>query len=161
MTETRTETPGPVAPVPVGAALGQAIGQAQNVLSALLDSAVAEAGAAREAYIALQRLMFLGDAAAREDYVHDLGDILGLGPAPAGQLADRLVTEGVLALADGTVRPSAAGAELRERAQDAVRETMAPVWAHFDAAQLETTARTLHDITQRARELYPAEDTRR
>lgn len=153
MTESRTES---APPAPPGMAIGQAIGQAESVLSRLLVGVLAETGTAREAYLAIQRLTALGDTARRDDYVHDLSDWLDIDPRAAGDLTDRLVAEGLLAQEDGTVRLARAGAERRERVRLAIGDVMAPLWARFDRADLETTARTLRDITVRARALYPA-----
>jgi hypothetical protein len=54
------------------------------------------------------------------------------------------------------VRLAEAGAGLRERIRHAIGDVMAPLWAQLDPADLETTVRTLRDITVRARALYPA-----
>jgi hypothetical protein len=153
MTETRTES---AEPVPVGQAIGQAVGQAESILTRLLAGVLAETGTARETYLALQRLTALGDTARREDYTHDLSDWLDIDLWSAGELAGNLAAEGLLTLADGTVRLADAGAELRERVRHAIGDVTGPLWVQLDPADLETTVRTLRDITLRARALYSA-----
>ena len=153
MSETRPQSP---QPVPPGMAIGQAVGQAESVLSRLLAGVLAEAGTERKAYFALQRLTVLGDTARRDDYLNDLSDWLDIDLWSAGELADRLAAEDLIRLADGTVRLADAGAGLRERIRHAIGNVMAPLWAQLDPADLETTVRTLRDITVRARALYPA-----
>jgi hypothetical protein len=150
MTETRTQaTPA----VPVGQALGQVVGQAQSVLTRLLAGVLAETGAERQTYLALQRLSVYGDAAERDAYVHDLSDWLDLDLWAAGELATSLAASGLITLADGAIRLTDAGAELRESIRGSIGNITAPLWASLDAADLETTIRTLRDITVRAREL--------
>ena len=101
MTETRTED-GPA--IPVGMAIGQVVGQAETVLTKLLAGVLAEAGATRETYLAMQRLLVRGDEADRDAYVRDLGDWLDLDLWSAGELADSLVAEGLFRLDDETIR---------------------------------------------------------
>ena len=65
-----TETPTQAAPrIPAGLALGQAVGQAELVLTRLLSGVLAEAGTKRETYLALQRLSVHGDSLQRDRYV--------------------------------------------------------------------------------------------
>ena len=68
MTETRTED-GPA--IPVGMAIGQVVGQAETVLTKLLAGVLAEAGATREGYLAMQRLLVHSDEADRDVYVRE------------------------------------------------------------------------------------------
>src|SRR5215471_6693011 len=112
MTETRIEA-GPL--VPVGMAIGQTVGQAEAVLTRLLAGVLAGTGTPRETYLTMQRLLVHGDAVGREDYIRDLSDWLDLDLWSARELADHLVADGLLVLADGTIRLAEAGSELRER----------------------------------------------
>jgi DNA-binding MarR family transcriptional regulator len=143
--------------VPVGQALGQAVGQAEAALSRLLSGVVAETGTSREAYLALQRMAALGDRAARGDYARDLSESLGLDPWAAGQLADSLVSDGLLASGEGseekTILLTAAGEDLRGRIADSARAVSAPLLAPLDVVAVDTTIRTLQEITDRARAL--------
>jgi hypothetical protein len=153
MTEMRIEA-GPL--IPVGMAIGQTVGQAEAVMTRLLAGVLAETGTARQTYLALQRLLVHGDAAPREDYIHDLSDWLDLDLWSAGELADDLVAGGLLVLADGTIRLAEAGSELRERIRGAIAEVTAPLYAELDPADLETTVRTLRELTKLTRARYPA-----
>jgi DNA-binding MarR family transcriptional regulator len=155
MTETRTEG----APaIPVGMAIGQVVGQAETVLTKLLARVLAEAGATRETYLAMQRLLVHGDEADRDAYVRDLGDWLDLDLWSAGELADSLIAEGLFRLDHETIRLAPAGAELRERIRRGIGDLMAPVWEQLDPADVETTVRTLRRVTTLARDLRPAAD---
>lgn len=153
MSETRSEAR---PPIPVGMTIGQAVGQAETVLTRLLATVLAEAGTTRETYLALQRLLVHGDQVGREIYLRDLSDWLGLDLWSAGELANGLVADRLLTLAGGTMRLAEAGAELRERIRHGVRDISAPLYDRLDPADIETTVRTLGEITRLARALYPA-----
>ena len=153
MTETRIEA-GPL--IPVGMAIGQTVGQAEAVMTRLLAGVLAETGTARQTYLALQRLLVHGDSAPREDYIRDLSDWLDLDLWSAGELADDLVADGLLVLAGGNIRLAEAGSELRERIRGAITEITAPLYAQLDPADIETTVRTLRELTKLTRALYPA-----
>jgi hypothetical protein len=155
MTETRSED-GPA--IPVGLAIGQVVGQAEAVLTKLLAGVLAEAGATRETYLAMQRLLVRGDAADRDVYVRDLSDWLDLDLWSAGELANTLVAEGLFTLDHETIRLAPPGAELRERIRRGIGDLMAPVWAQVDLADVETTVRTLRQVTTLARNLRPVAD---
>ena len=150
MTETRTES---LPAIPVGQALGQAVGQAQAILTRLLTGVLAKTGTPRETYLALLRLSVQGDSLQRDRYVRDLSDSLGLDLWAAGELADGMLDAGLLTLAGETIRLADAGAELRERTRRSVGTVTAPLYEGLDPADIETTVRTLQDITSRAREL--------
>ena len=158
MTEMRIEN-GPA--IPVGMAIGQVVGQAETVLTKLLAGVLAEAGATRETYLAMQRLLVCGDQADRDAYVRDLGDWLDLDLWSAGELANSLVAEGLFRLDHETIRLAPAGAELRERIRRGIGDLMAPVWEQLDPADVETTVRTLRQVTTLARDLRPAADEAR
>jgi len=152
---TRTRTPaGPV--VPAGLAIGQAVGQAQSVLTRLLSGVLAETGTARETHLALQRLAVHGGAAGRQDYVRDLSDWLDVDLWTARELADGMVADGLLMLSGESIRLAGSGAELSARIRRAIGDVTAPLYATLDPADIETTVRTLRDITAAARTRYPA-----
>jgi DNA-binding MarR family transcriptional regulator len=150
MTQTRTEARPPAA---AGQAIGQAVGQAESALTRLLAGVLAETGTNREDYLALQRLTALGDAATRDRYVRDLGDWLNLDLWAAGELADGLAQAGLITAEDGTIRLSAAGAELRETIRGSLAAVTASLYGPLDPADVGTTVRTLQEITTRARAL--------
>ena len=143
MTETR-EAIRPVLP------LGQAVGQAEVVLSRLLADVLAETGTSRETYLAMRRLTVLGGAAAHDAYIHDLSDWLELDLWTARELAASLISSEVLAEADGAVRLSPRGEELRRKINGSVSAVTAMLLAQLDGNDVETTIRTLQEITARA-----------
>jgi len=143
MTETR-EAIRPAVP------LGQAVGQAEVVLSRLLADVLAETGISRETYLAMRRLTALGGAAAHDAYIHDLSDWLELDLWTARELAASLISSEVLAEADGAVRLSPRGEELRRKINGSVSAVTTTLLAPLDGADVETTIRTLQEITARA-----------
>jgi len=151
MTATRTASRPPVPAVPVGAAIGGAVGQAESVLSRLLAGVLAKTGTSRETYLALQRLLAHGDDVGREAYVRDLSDALDIDLWSAGELAFGLITDGLVTRAGETITLSEAGAALRERIRQEIGDVMAPVWEQLDPADIETTVRTLGRVTTLAR----------
>jgi hypothetical protein len=132
--------------------IGQAVGQAEAVLSRFLARVLAQTGTSRQAYLAMQRLTSLG-AATREDYLADLSSWLQVDLWAAGELADSLAADGLIEQADGTVRFTAAGQALRDQITGAGSAATRSVLESVDPADLETTIRTLGDITARARAL--------
>jgi len=144
MTETRTQSR---PPIPVGMAIGQAVGRAQSVMSRQLAGVCAGIGASLETYLALQRLALLGDQAGREDYVRDLSDSLALDLWSAGELANGLAADGLVTLTGETIRLAAAGAELRTRIAGTIGNITAPLYAQLDPADIETMVRTLQRLT--------------
>ena len=151
MTATRTASRPPVPAVPVGAAIGGAVGQAESVLSRLLAGVLAKTGTKRETYLALQRLLAHGDDVGREAYVRDLSDALDIDLWSAGELAFGLITDGLVTRAGETITLSEAGAALRERIRQEIGDVMAPMWEQLDPADIETTVRTLGRVTTLAR----------
>jgi hypothetical protein len=94
-----------------------------------------------------------GDSLQQERYVRDLSNWLDLDLWAAGELADGMLDAGLLELAGETVRLAEGGAELRERIRRSVGAVTGPLYEALDPADIETTVRTLQDITSRAREL--------
>ena len=150
MTQTQTETsPG----IPVGQAIGGALGQAQSVLAGLLVDKVTQAGTDRETYLALQRLGVLGDAAARDGYVRDLVDWLDLDVRSAAELADRLAAAGLVTAGQETVTIADDGAQLRAKIAGSISAVTAPIYESLTASDVDTTVRTLRYLTTRVRAL--------
>jgi hypothetical protein len=137
-------------------AIGQAVGQAESVLSRLLAGVLAKTGTNRETYLGLQRLLVHGDTAGREDYARDLSDSLDIDLWSAGELTTEMAASGVVMITGETIRLSEAGAALRERIRREIAGVMAPVWEQLDPADVETTVRTLARITALARAVRSA-----
>lgn len=139
-------------PVPIG----MAVGQAEAVLSKLLARVLADTGTRREHYLAMQRLAGLGGAATREAYVFDLSDALEIDLWAAGELADTLAEAGILADADGVLQLGEYGADLRGRIAGSAGAVTRALLAPISPADVETTIRTLREVTQRGRALLGA-----
>jgi DNA-binding MarR family transcriptional regulator len=136
--------------------IGQAVGQAEASLSRLLSRILAESGTSRETYLGLQRLTALGGQAAREAYERDLCDWLQLDVSGARRLAAALVTAGLAAAEGDAIGLTAPGRALRERVLAAAAKITGPMLATIDPTDLETTVRTLTEITRRVRALSAA-----
>ncbi len=146
MTETQTVQPPTVT-------IGQAVGQAEAVLTKLLARVLAETGTSRQDYLAMQRLTALGGSASREDYLTDLGNWLEIDLWAAGELADSLSESGLLEQDAGSVRFGAAGEALRGQIARSIGAVTRSLVAPIDPADVETTIRTLSQLTTRARAL--------
>jgi DNA-binding MarR family transcriptional regulator len=144
MTSTQASTR-PTPPV------GQAVGQAEASLTRLLSWILAESGTSHETYLGLQRLAALGAQATPDAYERDLCDWLRLDRAAAARLASDLLAAGLAVTEGETIRLTAQGQALREGILAASAEITGPVLASIDRVDLETTIRTLQEITTRAR----------
>lgn len=144
-------------PVPL---IGQAVGQAQASLTRLLTGILAESGTSYQVWLGLQRLAALGGQATREAYERDLSDWLLLDGPAAARLAGELAAAGLADTADGAVRLTAQGRGLREQVLAASAKITGPMLATIDRGDLETTVRTLDEITRRARGTISAEGNR-
>jgi DNA-binding MarR family transcriptional regulator len=155
MTETTTARP--------PATIGQAVGLAEAALTRLLTGVLAETETSRETYLAFQRLSFLGGAVAMDAYVRDLSDALTLDEPAAAALAGSLQSAGLIFEperdADGgrVVELTAAGTALQERIRRSVGRVTVELTAPFEAAEIETTIRTLQAITERAQQMRPTD----
>jgi DNA-binding MarR family transcriptional regulator len=143
--------------------IGQAVGQAQASLTRFLTSILAESGTSYQTWLGLQRLNALGGQPARAAYEADLSYWLQLDGPAAARLAGDLVAAG-LATSDGdgdaTVTLSAQGRALREAVLARSAQVTGPILATIDRGDLETTVRTLEEITRLARETTTTEANR-
>ena len=142
-------------PVPF---IGQAVGQAQASLAKILLGILAESDTSYQVYLGLQRLTALGGETTREAYERDLVDWLELDATAAARLAGDLVVAGLAETKGGAIRLSAQGRGLREEVLAASAKITGPMLATIDRDDLETTVRTLDEITRRARGI-PARPT--
>ena len=144
-------------PVPL---IGPAVGQAQASLTRLLTGILAESGTSHQAWLGLQRLAALGGQATREAYQRDLSDWLLLDGPAAARLAGDLVAADLADTEGGAVRLTAQGRGLREQVLAASAKITGPMLAAIDRDDLETTVRTLDEITRRARGTITPEGNR-
>jgi hypothetical protein len=136
--------------------IGQAVGQAETVLTRLLARVLAETGTSRNTYLAMQRLAALGGGVTREAYITDLGDWLGLDLWAAGDLVASLAESGVLAEEAGIVRLAPGGADLQARILGSMSAVTRSLVAPLDPADVEAAIATLTRLTARARALLAA-----
>ena len=131
--------------------IGQAVGQAQASLNRLLLGILAESGTGYQTFLGLQRLTALGGQATPDAYKHDLSDWLQLDEPAAARLAADLVAAGLAGTEGDAIRLNAQGRGLREGVLAAAAKITGPMLATIDREDLETTVRTLDEITRRAR----------
>jgi hypothetical protein len=141
--------------------IGQAVGQAQASLTRLLTGILAGSGTSYLLWLGLQRLNAMGGQPSREAYEADLSYWLQLDGPAATRLAGDVVAAGLAAGGgDGSIAPSARGRALREEVLTASAKVTGPMLASIDRADLDTTIRTLEEITRRARETNTTEGNR-
>ena len=141
--------------------IGQAVGQAQASLTRLLTGILARSGLSHQVWLGLQRLSAMGGQPARAAYEADLSYWLQLDGPAAARLADDVLGAGLaVSDGDGTVALSDRGRVLREAVLARVAQVTGPILATIDRGDLDTTIRTLEQITRLARETTTTEGTR-
>ena len=141
--------------------IGQAVGQAQASLTRLLTGILAGTGTSYLLWLGLQRLNAMGGHPAREAYEADLSYWLQLDGPAAARLAGDVVAAGLAdSSGDGLIALSAQGRALREQVLATSAQVTGPMLASIDRADLDTTIRTLEEITRRARETNTTEGNR-
>ena len=141
--------------------IGQAVGQAQASLTRLLTGILAGTGTSHRVWLGLQRLNALGGQPAREAYEADLSYWLQLDGPAAARLAGDVVAAGLATSAgDGTVTLSAQGRALRAAILARSAQVTGPILATVDRGDLDTTIRTLEQITRLARATTTTEGNR-
>jgi hypothetical protein len=150
--------------------IGQAVGQAQASLTRLLTGILAGSGTSYLHWLGLQRLNAMGGQPSREAYEADLSYWLQLDGRDAARLASDLVAAGLAGGGegdgdgggggDGLIAVSARGRALRDEVLAASAQVTGPMLATIDRADLDTTIRTLQEITRRAGETNTTEGNR-
>ena len=145
--------------------IGQAVGQAQASLTRLLTGILAESGTSYQIWLGLQRLNAIGGQPARAAYEADLSYWLQLDAPAAARLAGDVVGAGLATSdgdgdGDGTVTLSAGGRALRETVLARSAQVTGPILTTIDRGDLETTIRTLEQITRLARATTTTEGNR-
>ena len=141
--------------------IGQAVGQAQASLTRLLTGILAGSGTSHLLWLGLQRLNAMGGQPSREAYEADLSYWLQLDGPDAARLASDVVAAGLAVGGDdGLIAVSARGRALREEVLAASAQVTGPMLATIDRADLDTTIRTLQEITRRAGETNTTEGNR-
>jgi hypothetical protein len=139
--------------------IGQSVGQAQATLHRLLTGILAGSGTSYQAWLGLQRLNALGGQPARDAYERDVSAWLQLDGPAAARLADELAETGLAAADGATIRMTDAARQLRQRVLATSAQVTGPVLATMDRADLETTIRTLEEITRRVRATFGTEES--
>lgn len=138
--------------------IGQAVGQAQASLTRLLTGILAGSGTSYLVWLGLQRLKAMGGQPSREAYEADLSYWLQLDGPDAARLASDVVAAGLAVAADdGLIAVSDRGRALREEVLTASAQVTGPMLATIDRADLDTTIRTLEEISRLARETNTTE----
>lgn len=137
--------------------IGQSVGQAQASLTRLLTGILAGTGTSYQAWLGLQRLNALGGQPARDAYERDVSDWLLLDGPAAAALAGELVAAGLAETDGDTIRMTGAARGLRQDVIAASATITGPALATLDRADLETTIRTLEEISRRIRETFGTE----
>jgi hypothetical protein len=143
--------------------IGQAVGQAQASLTRLLTGILAGSGTSYLLWLGLQRLNAMGGQPSREAYEADLSYWLQLDGPDAARLAGDVVAAGLAVGGgdgDGLIAVSARGRALRAEVLTASAQVTGPMLATIDRADLDTTIRTLQEITRRAQETNTTEGNR-
>jgi hypothetical protein len=141
--------------------IGQAVGQAQASLTRLLTGILAESGTSYQIWLGLQRLNAMGGQPARAAYEADLSYWLQLDAPAATRLAGDVVGADLATSdGDGTVTLSARGRALREAVLARSAQVTGPILTTIDRGDLETTIRTLEQITRLARATTTTEGNR-
>ena len=149
--------------------IGQAVGQAQASLTRLLTGILAGSGTSYLHWLGLQRLNAMGGQPSREAYEADLSYWLQLDGPDAVRLAGDVVAAGLAVGGgdgdgdgdgDGLITVSARGRALRAEVLAASAQVTGPMLATIDRADLDTTIRTLQEITRRAQETNTTEGNR-
>jgi hypothetical protein len=155
---TMTTTGEDIRPLPL---IGQAVGQAQASLTRLLTGILAGSGTSYLLWLGLQRLNAMGGQPSREAYEADLSYWLQLDGPDAARLAGDVVAAGLAVGGDDDlIAVSARGRALREEVLAASAQVTGPMLAAIDRADLDTTIRTLQEITRRAQETNTTEGNR-
>jgi len=141
--------------------IGQAVGQAQASLTRLLTGILAGSGTSHLLWLGLQRLNAMGGQLSQEAYEADLSYWLELDGPAAARLASDVVAAGLATSdSDGFIALSARGRALREEVLAASARVTGPMLATIDRADLDTTIRTLQEISRRAGETNTTEGDR-
>ncbi len=140
--------------------IGQAVGQAQASLTRLLTGILAGSGTSHLLWLGLQRLNAMGGQASREAYEADLSYWLQLDGPGAARLAGDVVAAGLAVGDNGHIAVSARGRALREEVLASSAQVTGPMLATIDRADLDTTIRTLEQITRLARATNTTEGNR-
>ncbi|MFE9426798.1 MarR family transcriptional regulator [Kitasatospora sp. NPDC006697] len=130
---------------------GQVIGRAHHATRALLERELARTGTSFQQSLALNATHAAGGEIAPEQLAGQLVAGLKIARPAAEAVVAELVAAGLLAPAEGgRLRLSETGTELGRSIREATAALVTRLYAGFPADQLETAARLLTAITERA-----------
>ena len=130
-------------------AFGRTLAFAERTLTAVLRRHLAERGTAPETWYALQLIDLGGPGLSRGALLGDLEGSRTLNADSARELLDRLAAEGLIR-GEEEIDLTAEGEARYRGLRDYVTGAADLFLGQFDAADVETTVRTLHAITERA-----------
>lgn len=133
---------------------GQDIGEAQRAVHALLIELLAAKDRTYPDWIALRTLTQDGPVIGRDELRRLLAERLDAEPPAVVALLDRLGSTGLIRDAGDppAVELTPAGAALYQALLADVAQATARIYADLDPADLATTRRVLHHVTERATE---------
>ena len=130
---------------------GQTLAFAERTLTAVLRQHLAERQTTPETWYALQLIAMRGPGLAREALSRDLEGSRSLDADSTRELLARLEAEGLIR-GDAELDLTAEGESLFRSLREYVARPTAELLGQFDAADIDTTVRTLQAITKRAAE---------
>ena len=136
---------------------GQAVGEAQTALRAVIVDVLQEAGTTFERWVALNTLATRGVAVARDELLRELAHGVQTDTMTISDLLDRLTSEGLVGQADGAGPDGSSLVELTDQGRalhgalrETVRRTSEALLDGLDPSDLEITIAVLRAVTERA-----------
>lgn len=133
------------------AQFGQVLAFAERTLSEVLRQHLGDRQITPETWFALKLIATGGPRLAREALTRDLEGSRTLTADSTRELLTRLESEGLIH-GDAEIDLTAEGEALYRSLRDYVSDSTARLLSQFDAADIDTTVRTLQAITQLAAE---------
>lgn len=128
---------------------GQALAFAERTLSATLREHLAQRDTEPETWYALQLIATRGPGLSRQELSRDLEGSPNLNPGSTRELLARLEAEGLIR-GDTHVDLTAEGVALHRSLREYIAGPTVRLLGQFDIHDIETTVRTLQEITKRA-----------
>ncbi len=128
---------------------GQALAFAERTLTATLRKHLAQRDTQPETWYALQLIATRGPGLSREALSRDLEGSPNLDAGSTRELLARLEADGLIR-GDAQVDLTAEGAALHRSLREYIAGPTARLLGQFDIHDIETTVRTIQEITKRA-----------
>ncbi len=135
---------------------GRTLAFAERTLTATLREHLAQRDTQPETWYALQLIARDGPALSRDALIRDLASSPRLDPGSTRELLARLEAEGLIR-GGAHVDLTPEGAALHRSLREYISGPTARLLGQFDVHDIETTVRTLQEITKRAAAELPGE----